>query len=145
MATHEFEQVVKRFQDALDAFFRGDTQPAKQLMSRQVDVTLLNPFHPIARGWQQVEETMDRAGSNYREGVATGFETVASYVTPDLGYTVWIERFRGKVGAGGEPTAGALRRTTIFRRESGSWLVVHTHADPIVTPRPAESIVASEV
>lgn len=141
MTAPEFVQVVQRLQDALDAFFRGDTEPAKQLMSRDADVTLLNPFHPIARGWQQVEETMDAAGSNYREGGATAFETISTYATTDLGYTVWIERFRAKVGAGDEPTAGALRRTTIYRRESESWRVVHTHADPIVKPQPAESII----
>jgi ketosteroid isomerase-like protein len=141
MTASEFEQVVQRFQDALDAFFRGDAEPAKKLMSRHADVTLLNPFHPIARGWQQVEETMDGAGSNYREGGATGFETVTTYVTANLAYTVWIERFRAKVGARDEPTAGAHRRTTIYRRESDSWQIVHTHADPIVTPQPAESII----
>jgi len=73
MTAPDFEEVVQRLQDALDAFFRGDTEPAKQLMSHGHDVTLLNPFHPVARGWQEVEETMDAAGSNYREGGATAF------------------------------------------------------------------------
>jgi len=140
MTAPDFEEVVQRLQDALDAFFRGDTEPAKQLMSHGDDVTLLNPFHPVARGWQEVEETMDAAGSNYREGGATAFETISTYVAADLGYTVWIERFRAKVGASDEPAAGALRRTTIYRRESASWRVVHTHADPIIKPQPAESI-----
>lgn len=140
MATSDFDQCVDQFQRALDKFFGGDPEPSKLLMSHRDDVTLANPFGPIARGWAQVKETMDRAGLNYRGGVATGFETAAEYVTPELAYTVWVERFTTKIGSTDEVVSGALRRTTVFRRESGSWRVVHTHADPITTSRGQESL-----
>ncbi len=138
MVTSDFDACVEQFQEALGRFFDGDPEPCKPLMSRREDVTLANPFGPIARGWAQVEETMDRAGLNYRDGAATGFETAARYVTPELAYTVWVERFTTKVDD--RQISGALRRTTIYRPESGSWRVVHTHADPITTPRGAESL-----
>ena len=139
METSAFDECVGQFQQALGRFFDGDPEPCKRLMSRRDDVTLANPFGPIARGWAQVDETMDRAGSNYRDGAATGFEIAARYLTPELAYTVWVERFTTKVDD--QPISGALRRTTIYRPESGSWRVVHTHADPITTPRGAESLV----
>jgi ketosteroid isomerase-like protein len=141
MAAFDFDQFVDQFQRALDEFFRGNPEPAKLLMSHGEDVTLANPFGPIARGWPQVAKTMDVAGLNYREGAATGFEIAAEYVTPELAYTVWVERFMTKVDAGDEVISGALRRTTIFRREGGSWRIVHTHADPITTGRGAESLI----
>jgi hypothetical protein len=139
MAASDFHKSVMQFQAALDGFFRGDPEPSKLLMSRQDDVTLANPFGPIARGWPQVDQTMDRAAMNYREGAAIGFESAAEFETPQLGYTVWVERFKTMVGE--ELVSGALRRTTIFRPESGSWRIVHTHADPITTPRGAESVI----
>ncbi len=139
MVTSDFDECVDEFQRALGQFFNGDPGPCKVLMSRQGDVTLANPFGPIARGWARVEETMDRAGSNYRDGASTGFETAARYVTSELAYTVWVERFTTMVG--NERIAGALRRTTIYRPESGSWRVVHTHADPITSARGAESLI----
>ena len=139
MTTSDFHESVAQFQRALDHFFRGDAEPCKQMMSRREDVTLANPFGPIARGWAQVSDTMDRAAMNYRGGAATGFESAAEYETPELAYTVWVERFSTRVGD--ELKSGALRRTTIFRPESGSWRVVHTHADPITSPRSAESVI----
>lgn len=141
MSEIDLDQVVEQFQRALDAFFRGDPEPAKTLMSRREDVTLANPFAPIARGWPQVEATMDRAGRNYRDGRATGFETASTCVTPELAYTLWVERFKARIGGGDAIISGALRRTTVFRRESGSWRIAHTHADPITTSRPAESVI----
>lgn len=139
MVTSDFDECVEEFQQALGRFFDGDPEPCKRLMSRGEDVTLANPFGPIARGWDRVEETMDRAGLNYHEGGSAGFETAASYVTPGLAYTVWVERFTTKVDE--RPISGALRRTTVYRPEEGSWRVVHTHADPITTPRGAESLI----
>jgi ketosteroid isomerase-like protein len=84
---------------------------------------------------------MERAASNYSDGKATGFETVATQVTPDLAYIVEVERFEAKVGGNQEITSGALRVTSIVRREDGVWRIVHRHADPITTPRPAESVI----
>ena len=139
MATSAFDACVEEFQQALGRFFDGDPGPCKRLMSRRDDVTLANPFGPIARGWAQVEAAMDRAGANYREGASIGFEVSTRYVTPELAYTVWVERFTTKVGD--DQIAGGLRRTTVYRPESGSWRVVHTHADPITTARGAESLI----
>jgi ketosteroid isomerase-like protein len=31
--------------------------------------------------------------------------------------------------------------TSIFRKEDGVWRLVHRHADPITSPRPAESVI----
>jgi hypothetical protein len=31
--------------------------------------------------------------------------------------------------------------TSVLRPEAGAWKVVHRHADPITTPRPARSVI----
>jgi ketosteroid isomerase-like protein len=36
----------------------------------------------------------------------------------------------------------AVRVTSVYRLESGGWKLVHRHADPITTPRPAESVIS---
>lgn len=143
MVTPDLDEFVDQYHRALDEFFRGNPEPAKMLYSHLEDVSLANPFGPVVIGWLQVVETMERAALNYREGGATGFETLATYVTPDLAYLVEIERFEAKIGGSEEIASGALRVTSVLRPEDGGWRVVHRHADPITTARPAESVIQS--
>ena len=81
-----------------------------------------------------------RAASNYRDGRAIEFENFAKYLTAGLGYILEIERFEAKVAGSDEVTPVALRVTSIFRPEDGTWRLLHRHADPITTRRPAESV-----
>ncbi len=140
----EFDQFVEQYHQALDEFFRGNPESAKRLYSHREDASLANPFGSVAIGWDEVAGTMDRAASNYRDGGATGFKSVAACVTPDLAYTVEIERFQAKVGGNEETASGALRVTTILRREDGAWKIAHRHADPITNRRPAESVIQNQ-
>ncbi len=141
MSASDLAQVMERDHRALDAFVKGDPEPKKRLFSRRDDVTLANPFGPPARGWNQVEKTLERAASQLREGEAIRFERISEYATAELAYILEIERYRGKVGGANELAPNSLRVTTIFRREDGQWRIVHRHADPITSPRPPESIV----
>ena len=84
---------------------------------------------------------MERAASNLRDGGMVAFEEVAKYVTPELAYTVWLERQQARVGGRQDITPFVLRVTMIYRLEDGTWKVVHRHADPITTPQPAESMI----
>ena len=135
------DAVVEESHRALDAFVKGDANPLKPLMSHRDDVTLANPFGPPRRGWAEVEETLEQAAANYRDGGVVGFEEVSKYITPDLAYIVEIEHYQAKVGGSDEVTPVSLRCTTIVRREDDGWRIVHRHADPITAARPAESVV----
>ncbi len=141
VATPDFDEFVRNYHQALDEFFRGNPEPAKVLYSHRDDASLANPFGPVAIGWTQVVGTMERAASNYADGGATGFDTLASSVTPDMAYIVEVERFRAKVGGQEDFASGALRVTSVLRPEGGVWKVVHRHADPITTSRPPESVI----
>ena len=140
MSSSDLAQVIEQYHQALNAFVKGDPELSKKLFSRRDDVTLANPFGPPARGWTQVEQTMERAASQFREGEPTRFEGISDYATADLAYILEIERGRMKVGVADEMAPVSLRVTTIFRREDGEWRIVHRHADPITAPRPIESM-----
>jgi ketosteroid isomerase-like protein len=136
----DFDEFVRSYHDALDEFFRGNSEPAKRLYSHRDDVSLANPFGPVATGWPQVQDTMERAAANYEDGGATGFDTIVLHVGGELSYTVEVEHFQAKVGGADEIASGALRVTSILRQEGGEWRIVHRHADPITSARPASSI-----
>ncbi len=120
----------------------GNPDGYKALWSRRDDVTLANPFGPPARGWDDVSSTLDRAAANYSGGEAVGVETMSTVVGDDLAYLLEIESYRARVGDADELAPVSLRVTTVFRREDETWKVVHRHADPITTHRPAESVLA---
>lgn len=132
---------VRDYHEALDEFFRGDPELAKALYSHRQDATLANPFGPVAIGWEQVEDTIERAAGNYRDGRATGFDTLATYVTRELAYLVEVERFEAKIGGRDEMASGALRVTSVLRPEGDAWKIVHRHADPITTARAPDSLI----
>ena len=139
MSASDLAQVIEEYHRALEAFVKGDPEPNKKLFSRGDEVTLANPLGPPARGWNQVEATLDRAASLLREGEPISFERISEYATADLAYILEIERTRAKAAGADEMSPISLRVTTIFRREDDGWRIVHRHADPITSPRPIES------
>jgi ketosteroid isomerase-like protein len=119
----------------------GNPDVYKELYSRREDVTLANPFGPPARGWSEVAARLDGAARNYRDGQVVGFQNISTVVSSDLAYTIELESYRARIGGSAELTPVAVRVTTVFRREDGVWKVTHRHADPITTPRSAESVI----
>jgi ketosteroid isomerase-like protein len=140
-AVTDVDELIERYDLALGEFVKGNPEPVKELFSHRDDVTLANPLFPVGHGWEQVSERLEGAASTLRDGQITGFETVEKRVTPELAYLVRVERQEGKVGGGEEVASFALRVTMIFGPEGDTWKVVHRHADPITTPRPAESLI----
>lgn len=142
MATNDLGSAIEQSHAALGAILKGDPGVYQALYSDADDVTLGNPFGPYVRGRQKVEETLAGAASNYRDGEVTGVELIANYVSDALACIVEVERGRAKVGGGEELVQVAVRVTSVFRLERGNWKLVHRHADPITTPRPAASVVS---
>jgi ketosteroid isomerase-like protein len=138
---NDLDEVIEQYRHSVGEFTRGNPEPQKELFSHREDVTLANPLGPPARGWEQVDQALNRAASTIRDGHIVDAETVAKYATPELAYVVEIERVKAKLGAREDITPFALRVTTVFRPEDGVWKVVHRHADPITTPQPAESVI----
>jgi ketosteroid isomerase-like protein len=140
-ALNDLDVVIEQSHLGWGEFVKGNPEPAKKLFSHQNDVTVANPFGPVRRGWKQVAEAMERAASLYRDGEIIGFENIAKYVTPELAYIVEVERYKAKVGGSEDVVRVALRVTSTLRPEEGTWRIVHRHADPITTARPADSVI----
>lgn len=141
MAEADFDKVIEQYHRALDLFLRGNAEAVLGLFSRRENVTLGNPFGPVARGFDRVAETARLAASHMRDGKATGFENIVKHVTPEFAYIVEVERNTTKIDGSKEITPTPLRVTTIFLPEQGTWKIVHRHADPITSTRPWDSVI----
>jgi len=137
----DLDVVIERHHEALVQIARGNPDGFRALYSRADEATLANPFGPPARGWAQIEATLEAAAAIYEDGELRGFDRVAKVMTPELAYTVEMERFTARVGGSPDTRHVSLRVTTVFRPEDGAWRIIHRHADPIVAPQVAESVV----
>ena len=142
MATENLDNAIERSHAAVSAIFGGNPEPAKTLFSDEDDITLGNPFGPFALGRAKVVEAFTAAAMNYQDGEVTAVDLVAKYVSHGLACVVEVEHGRAKVGGGDQMVPLALRVTSLFRVEHGIWKLVHRHADPITTSRPAVSVIS---
>jgi ketosteroid isomerase-like protein len=135
-----FDGTVEAYRQALVPFLTGDPKPVMEFYSNSDDVTLANPLGPPCRGPAEVHKAIAEAAAQISDG-SIRFEEVSRYCTPYLGYVVQIERAQARLSVSGDISPIALRVTMIFRREGNTWRVVHRHADPIMTPRPATTVI----
>jgi ketosteroid isomerase-like protein len=140
MAQHGVDGVIEAYRQALHALVNGDPAAVVALFSRRDDVTLANPLGPPRRGWADVEETIEEAAAHFTSGSVL-IEEVSRYATAELAYVVEIERTQVQLAGSHDIVPITLRATMIFRREDGSWKVVHRHADPITTARSIDTAV----
>jgi hypothetical protein len=80
-AEGEVDELIEQFHLAQGAFVKGNLEPGKKLLSHREDVTLINPFSPSARGWDEVVATMERAASQFRGGEFVSAEIIANLPT----------------------------------------------------------------
>jgi ketosteroid isomerase-like protein len=73
----------------------------------------------------------------------TEVDLIGIYASSDLAVAVEVERGKAKVGGAQVLAPVAVRVTSVFRLEGDVWKLVHRHADPITTPRPASSVISA--
>jgi ketosteroid isomerase-like protein len=133
------EETIAGYHSALSRLIQGDPEPQQAQFSHRDDVTLANPFGPVALGWDEVRTVLDRVALMYVDAGPKQFERLVTHITRDLAFIIEVERARLTLRGHADAVELALRVTTIFRPEDGTWKVVHRHADTVTTPRPPES------
>lgn len=135
-----FEAAVAQSHRALAAILQGDPSRYAALFADRDDVTLGNPFGPFAKGKPAVVETLAGAAAKYRDGAVVRVDRIALYGAGNIIGLVEVEHDRAKVGGRADFSDFSARVTSIYERIDGQWRLVHRHADPITSPRPAESV-----
>ena len=129
----ELADLVRRTNEAADAYMRGDVRHYYELFDHGDGYTLMPPYGGEA---QQIgpptEEELDATSGFFANGEAR-LDVAASYTSGDLAVLVAVERQHGEVG-GAPDQDWSLRVTLLFRRVGERWQLLHRHADPLVRP-----------
>jgi ketosteroid isomerase-like protein len=126
---------LPRWEEAQTRFINGDPNLFKQNALQGDDATILGAFGGYGeKGWDAVGSRYDWASSQYKDsGAKIKVEYLNIGSSGDLGFTVAIEREEGvRLSNQQDSTQRALRVTQIFRKEGGTWKLLHRHGDPLV-------------
>lgn len=119
------------------ALVRGDPSRRIAIWSHRDPVSLFGAVGVSTAGWNHLESTFRRVAARLAGGDDVTVELMAFDVVGDMAYTAALVRFVGTID-GSEPRPFALRATSVFRRESGEWKVIHEHTD-FVSPNDAST------
>lgn len=134
------EATIVESHEALRKILNGDPSGYAALFADRDDITLGNPFGPFGKGRAAVLKALNNASTKYRDGTVVQVERVAVYGSDKFFCLVEIEHDRAKLGASPDFAEFAARVTSVYEKTGGGWKLIHRHADPITTPRPAESM-----
>ena len=128
MPHQNFDEAVKEYERAMRDFFKGNPKPINDIYSSCNEISLAQLSGSFITGRNEVTEVVRQNALKYREGTTT-FETLTTFVTPEVAYIVQVERVDAKIDGKNKITPLALRVTSIFRREDGIWKLLHRHVD----------------
>jgi ketosteroid isomerase-like protein len=125
-AEDEIRAASAQFYAALNRMLNGDPGLLADIWSHGATVTTMHPIGGREVGWDQVRKSFEQVSQLTSAGQVRLSDQLIQ-VTGDVAYELGVERARFTLA--GQPVAGDCRVTNIYRRESGSWKVVHHHTD----------------
>ena len=131
------EATVVQSHEALRLILNGDPSGYAALFADRDDITLGNPFGPFGKGRVAVLANLNNAAKKYTHGSVIGVERVAVYGGGDRYVLVEIEHDRARLGTAAAFSEFSARVTSVYERIGEKWKLVHRHADPITSARPA--------
>ena len=122
------QAALDQFQSALNILFTGDAAPMKAIWSHADDATYMGPAGGLQVGWSQIEPYWDKQAGRKLGGkvVADGVHLVTS---GDLAVARYYEK--GENVIDGKPQPVSIRTSTVLRRETGQWKVIHHQTDAL--------------
>jgi len=127
MATEdEVRKASDQFYAALNSMSSGDAGPMSDVWSHSADVTTMHPLGGREVGWDEVAGPWGQV-AQLASGGHIELTDQLIRATGDMAYEVGVEK--GQVTLAGRPISINDRVTNVYRREGGTWKVVHHHTD----------------
>lgn len=125
--TEEFLAEMMPAQSAADTeIHNGNPLPRIAQWSHHDPVSLFGA-NLTANGWSSVEPSFHEVASWFGGSISWDFHIVHAQASGDLAYTVAFENTEAVTD--GVRRKYRLRVTHLYRREAGTWKIIHRHAD----------------
>src|ERR1044072_2395953 len=128
---NDFEQFMKRRDQAARAYVSGDAAPLGHLVAQTSQATFFGPGGGYVQDATQVASRYERDAALFVSGNSS-FEILHRGASNGLAYWVGFQRATAQLQGKTEPVPFNLRVTEIFRREDGEWKLIHRHADTLI-------------
>lgn len=125
-AEDEVRDASKKFYAALNRMLNGDAGALADIWSHAATVTTMHPIGGRQVGWDEVRNSWEQVAQLASGGDGKLVDQIIQ-VAGDAAYELGVER--GQVTLAGQQVTIEHRVTNIYRRESGTWKVVHHHTD----------------
>jgi len=131
----DLASMLVKYSEAKPAFYDGRPDAVKALWSHADDVTLSGAAGgTTAKGWSEVSRRLSWASSQFLNSNGSwSDEQLQVTVSGGFAYIVQYEHVRYHPPGQAKEGRRDYRVTTIFRRESDGWRIVHRHADTQMT------------
>ena len=122
----EVRNASTQFYTALNRMLNGDSGPLANIWSHSEGVTTMHPIGGREIGWEKVGETWKNVAKVASDGQVKLNDQFIQ-VAENMAYEEGIEQGQAKFA--GQQITIEQRVTNIYRREAGTWKIVHHHTD----------------
>ena len=122
----EVRKASEQFYTAMNGMLDGDAGPLADIWSHGKEVTTMHPVGGREVGWDEVWGKWQSAAKLFSGGHIKLDDQIIR-VAGDFAYEVGIEK--GVAKHSGNEVSVDCRATNIYRKEAGTWKIVHHHAD----------------
>jgi hypothetical protein len=131
---HDFERFLRRYEAANTAFVNGDPSAWLRITADKDPVSIFGGFGGLGEaGLAEVHQRYLGAATAFQpSGANVDFDYLVRDVRGRLAYTVAIERSNVLYAGQTERQPQILRVTMLFRRDHGTWTIIHRHADTMI-------------
>jgi hypothetical protein len=127
----DFDQFLKKRQEAAQAYVEGDAKPLESIVTRVSPASFFGPKGGIRVGAGHVSSAYTRDAAAFEPGGETHLEILHQGAGDGTAYWVGFQHAKVRMRGHADPVAMKLRVTEVFRRDGTDWKLVHRHADAL--------------